>query len=113
MTVDEAIEELGDLVSRAGGEGYMALDVIKDAMQRAEVTDCCDPPSREESHGGSAVMTGYTTVIFAAEIKLSAEEVAEADGNVTQAVQNEIGHTGAAVIKVIDPIAALALISIP
>ena len=32
MTPDEAIEILGGLVSRCGGEGDDALDVIKDAL---------------------------------------------------------------------------------
>jgi hypothetical protein len=31
MSLDEAIEELGALVSRAGGEGDDALDVVKEA----------------------------------------------------------------------------------
>lgn len=30
--VDEALEVLGGLVSRAGGEGDWALDVVKDAL---------------------------------------------------------------------------------
>lgn len=32
MSIDEAIEVLGGLVSEAGGEGDDALDVIKDAV---------------------------------------------------------------------------------
>jgi hypothetical protein len=39
MTLDEAIEALGGLVSEAGGEGDDALDVVKDALERAERQD--------------------------------------------------------------------------
>lgn len=46
------------------------------------------------------VCTGsrYTSVVFAAEIKLSDEEIADAQGNRRRAVQNEIAHTGAVVL---------------
>lgn len=33
--IDDAIETIGALVSRAGGEGYEALDVLKDAIGEA------------------------------------------------------------------------------
>lgn len=32
LTIDEAIEEIGALVSEAGGDGDEALDVLKDAV---------------------------------------------------------------------------------
>lgn len=41
-------------------------------------------------------------VVFRADIKLDAEDVREAGGSLSQAVQNRIGHTGAAVLDIED-----------
>ena len=45
-------------------------------------------------------MSDYTSVTFRAEIKLSAEEIADAGGDARQAVQAEVAHTGAVVLEV-------------
>lgn len=36
MTLDEALEVLGGLVARAGGEGDAALDTVKDHLGRLQ-----------------------------------------------------------------------------
>ena len=36
MTLDEAIEQLGALVSKCGGEGDEALDTVKDHLARLQ-----------------------------------------------------------------------------
>ena len=45
-------------------------------------------------------VSDYTSITFRAEIKLSAEEIADAGGDVRQAVQTEVTHTGAVVLEV-------------
>lgn len=41
-------------------------------------------------------------VVFDAQLKLTREEIEEAGGDLAQAVQNQIGHTGAQVIEIDD-----------
>lgn len=45
-------------------------------------------------------MLSETQVTFLASIRISKQEIVDADGNVAQAIQNEIGHTGASVIEI-------------
>lgn len=45
----------------------------------------------------------FIAVVFRAEIKLTPEDIKAAGGDQAQAVQNEIGHTGAQVIDVDEP----------
>lgn len=48
---------------------------------------------RHQSNGDA------TEVIFAGTIRVMADELREADGDLVQAVQNLVGHTGAQVIE--------------
>lgn len=45
-------------------------------------------------------MDDFTRITFLAEIKLTTEEINDAGNDFCQAVQNEIGGTGAVVIEV-------------
>ena len=44
----------------------------------------------------------YVEYEFTATIKLSPQDLREADGDVAQAIQNVVGRTGACVVEVID-----------
>jgi hypothetical protein len=41
LSLDEAIEKLGELVSQAGGRGYDALDVVKEAASALQQISAC------------------------------------------------------------------------
>lgn len=51
MTFDQAFEELGELVSQAGGDGYEALEAVKGAVARLRtVLDCINLYGDETLH---------------------------------------------------------------